>query len=219
VGVEQCSLSDVVGLEDESGSLRSDGTTLEIGLSWSGYPLAGWYSVVPVARLVKNVVGPGRLNFVGLCEAVLRADCEGPTFVTHPVQVYAEAGMCGHLASCNFRDEHCEPVFHDSELVLTAPTGGADDSTVLFHFDLYGCSFAVDTHAPWCAASVELDWPTSRLHVTADATGLPPSTYETTIELYNSYFGIGRCLPVTFIVDGSIATSARSWGRVKTLYR
>jgi hypothetical protein len=141
--------------------------------------------------------------------------------VTYPWQVYGEAGIgCGHPGpTCVFRTLFCVPAFHDPELVLHAPTGGSADSTTLFSFDLYGCSFTVDTNAPWCTAFIETDNPYSKLHVTADAAALPPATYETAIELYQPYFGVGRCLPVEFIVEGATAMSTPSWGRIKSLYR
>jgi hypothetical protein len=196
------------------------GTELDLWW-WEPPPLGGWYSVVPVARLVMNVVGPGQLGFSGTSEVVLRSDCQGPTYVTHPVQVSAVAGLaCGHGGrTCFFAGTYCVPVFHDPELVLHAPTGGVADSTTLFSFDLGVCYYEVYTNAPWCTAFIETDYPYSKLHVTADATGLPPATYETAIELYQPYFGVGRCLPVTFLVEGATATSGASWGRIKSLYR
>jgi hypothetical protein len=207
------------------GSLDPGGTTHVLDLGW-GYPYPvgeGYGAVIPVARLVMNVVGPGRLDFASGGEAVILNNCSGSTFVTHPIQIYAEAGMaCDYLAaSCNFRGGYCKPVFHDPELVLKAPTGGASDSTVLFHSDLLFCGFAVDTNAPWCAASVEVeqDGHNYRLHVTADATGLPPKTYETAIELSNDFMGTGGCLPVRFHVEAPTATATATWGRVKALYR
>jgi hypothetical protein len=228
VGGEQCLLHHVVGLEEEGGSLGADGTTLGLDLWWSGHPLGvGYGAVVPLVRLVMNVVGEGRLGFSGPGEAVLRSDCQGPTFVTYPVQVFAEAGVqCGHLtAQCGWYTV-CEPEFHHPELVLSAPTGGAADTTFSFLVAAYWqtCSLVVDTHTPWCTAWVEppnmAPW---LLHVTADATGLPPGTYETAMEVISSSYGVSRCLPTTFIVEGTTATPPMSWpmswGRVKSLYR
>jgi hypothetical protein len=210
-------------LGDESCGWNGEFNGSELDLWWyEDHPMGGFYSVLPVARFVMNVSGPGRFELYGAAEAVLRAGCDGATYVTHPWQKYGEAGIgCGHPGhTCAFRDpEGCVPVFQDPELVLVAPSGGTVDSTTLFSFDLYGCHHEVHTNAPWCAASIETDYPYSRLHVTANAAGLLPATYETAIELYNPYFGVGRCLPVTFVVEETIATSPVSWGRVKTFYR
>lgn len=207
---------------DESCGWYGDIDGSELDLWWyEDHPVVGFYGVLPVARFVMNVNGPGRFDLYGTPQAVLRAGCDGATYVTHPWQKYGEAGIgCGHPGhTCAFRTEFCVPVFQDPELVLHAPTGGAADSTTLFSFDLWECVFTVDTNAPWCTAFIETDFPYSELHVTADAAGLPPATYETAIELYQPYFGIGRCLPVQFIVEETIATAPASWGRIKVLYR
>lgn len=197
-----------------------DGSALDLWW-YEDRPVVGWYGVLPVARFVMNVNGPGRFDLYGAAEAVLRVGCTGATYVTHPWQKFAEAGItCGHPGhTCSFRTEFCVPVFHDPELVLHAPAGGAADSTTLFSFDLYDCFYEVRPNAPWCTASIETDSPYSKLHVTADAAGLSPATYGTAIELFQPYFGIGRCLPVTFVVEEAIATAPASWGRVKALYR
>lgn len=213
------------------GSLDPNGTTHALHLFWADDPLPigdGYGSVVPVARLVMNVVGPGRLDFTSYsCQAALRHDCYGASFVTYSVQIYAEAGMqCGHIsAHCGYRENLCEPHFYVEELHLSAPYGGTADSTVSYWaaghvpFDL--CPVTVDTHAPWCTARVDsVGFYEARLHVTADAAGLAPDGYETAIELSADGAGVSRCLPVVFTVEEQpTATSAVSWGRVKALYR
>jgi len=209
------------------GSLDPGGTTHALDLSWWGYPYPvgdAQGDVVPVARLVMNVVGPGRLGFTSwAATAELRHSCSGSTFVTLPVQVYAEAGMeCGHIsAHCAYWEGFCEPYFDVSELVLRAPTGGAADSSFVLRVGPFwaSCPVTAETHAPWCAASVEfLDEEHRRLHVTADASGLSPGMYETRIEVAGGSH-VSRCLPTTFIVQEPTATSTTSWGRVKALYR
>ncbi|MFN8179043.1 MAG: hypothetical protein U0167_14020 [bacterium] len=199
---------------------------------WGGqYAIGGARDVVvPVARLVMNVVGPGRLDIVGSSAesgATLQHQCTGSTFVTHPVKVYAEAGIpCGHIsAHCGYHDNLCEPTFRVPELRLSAPSGGAADSTVGFSTPStawwHPCSVTVDTHAPWCTAWVEGDYGTRLLHVAGEASGLVPGQYETAIELSIGVpnGGVSRCLPVVFTVEQPMATSTVSWGRVKALYR
>lgn len=210
------------------GSLDPDGTAHALDLSLYCFypppPLGPEGSVVQVARLVMNVVGPGRLSFATMGQAVLGHNCFGPTFVTYPAQVYAEAGMeCGHLsARCGYWDDLCKPVFDVSQLVLGAVTGGTADSALVFQVvwnEWYPCGTTVETRAPWCTAWIEfLDGWTRRLHVTADASGLSPGTYETWVEVEGGA-DISRCLRTTFIVEGSVATEMPSWGRVKALYR
>jgi hypothetical protein len=209
-------------------SLDPSGTTHALDLHWWGdlYPIGDTRdAVVPLARLVMNVVGPGRLDFTSWAgQAVLRHDCNGPTFLTYPVQVYAEAGMeCGHIsAHCGYWEYLCEPYFDFSELVLGARTEGAADSTFVIRvaWPQWGwCPVTVETHAPWCSASVEdVDGWQRLLHVTADAAGLTPGTYQTAIEVSGGS-DVSRCLPTTFIVEAPTATSPTSWGRVKSLYR
>lgn len=211
-----------------SGTLDPGGTTHTLGMDWSydGYPIGDAQgSVVPVARLRMNVVGPGRLDFAsGAHSAVLRHDCYGSTFVTYPVQVYAEAGMeCGHIsAHCAYYEGFCEPHFYVEELRLRAPSGGAADSTVRYWAFYWSglCPVTVDTHAPWCTAWAEsVAYEVAELHVTADAAGLATGTYETAIEL-SAGSTTSRCLPVMFTVDEQpTATASVSWGRVKALYR
>lgn len=183
--------------------------------------------VIPVARLVMNVVGPGRLDLVAHYPqygVTLRHGCWGSTFVTYPVRVFAEAGMqCGHIsAHCGYHEGTCAAYFRIEELRLSAPAGSAADSTVWYWAGVHPgapCQVTVDTHAPWCTAWTEfVNHDTeSYLHVTADAAALTPGTYETAIEL--SAGSVSRCLPVVFTVEGTTATSTASWGRVKALYR
>jgi hypothetical protein len=129
---------------------------------------------------------------------------------------------CGHIsAHCGYWEYVCEPAFDVPELVLGAVTGGAADSTFVCRVAWpywFSCPVTVDTHAPWCAASVEfVDEVYRYIHVTADATGLPPGTYVTSIEVGSP--SVSRCVPTTFLVEGPTATPTVSWGRVKTLYR
>jgi hypothetical protein len=208
------------------------------GLDPSGTLSIDWYywyeiggartDVLPVARLVMNVVGPGRLDIVGAYQqsyVVISPNCSGSTVVTHPsAKFYAEAGMsCGHINSHCLWGDLCEPMFLVSELCLSAPAGGCADSTVGFTTRTaiwwQTCPIAIDTHAPWCTAWVEGDYGVRSLHVTADAIGLPPGIHETAIELANIGVGVSRCLPLVFTVEESMATSPGSWGRVKALYR
>jgi hypothetical protein len=211
------------------GTLESGGTTHALDLAWTDKYYIGLSrnSVIPVARLVMNVAGPGRLSFGGGGNVTLVRGCtsNGPVLVTYPAQVFAEAGIqCGHLAAdCGYLS-YCHPAFQHPELVLNAPAGGTADTT----FSLPGpywlnCGFVAESHATWCAALLEtLEWNGYyfyKLHVTADATGLLPGMYETWIEVIATGDDISRCLRTTFIVDDATATSSTSWGRVKSLYR
>lgn len=206
-----------------SGWLAPDGT---LDMDWDGYdyPAGATHgSVVPVARFRMNVVGPGRLDFPGYYGvAVLRGS--GGRFTTHPIQSYAEAGIeCGHAVSyCVYQEDSCEPVFPIPRLDLSVLTGGAVGDSVLFRApSFHGCGLTAETHAPWCAASVEL--PTLgdryRLYVNADAAALAPGVYDTAIEVISTRYGVSRCLPVVLRVEGVTATSTWGWGRVKSLYR
>lgn len=211
-----------------TGSLDTGGTTHALDLSWGGfgwsYPIgAAQGDIVPVARLVMNVVGPGRLGFARMGHAVLRHGCFGSAFVTYPAQVYAEAGMeCGHVSPhCGYWDDECAARFWVEELRLSAPSGGARDSTVRYSAvgPWYSCPVTIDTHAPWCTAWAEsVAFEESYLHVTADAAGLTPGIHATAIELAAGGT-VSRCLPVTFVVEEATVTSRASWGRVKALYR
>jgi hypothetical protein len=209
------------------GELGPSGT---LSIDWyDWYEIGGARTdVLPVARLVMNVVGPGRLDIVGDYQqsyVAISPYCSGATVVTHPsVKFYAEAGMsCGHINSQCLWGSLCEPMFLVSELRLSAPPGGSADSTVGFttHTTIWWqtCSMAIDTHASWCTAWVEGDYGVRSLHVTADAIGLPPGIHETAIELANIGVGVARCLPLVFTVEEPTATSSGSWGRVKALYR
>jgi hypothetical protein len=214
------------------GTLESGGTTHALDLAWADKYYIGDApnSVVPVARLVMNVAGPGRLDFAdyyGNVTLVRGCTSNGQVLVTHPAQIFAEAGIqCGYLpADCAYRAE-CTPWFPFPELVLNAPAGGTADTTLSLNADIaysYSCHFHADSHATWCAAWIEtLEWHGfyfNTLHVTADATGLLPGMYETSIEVIAGSHYASRCLPTTFIVESATATSSTSWGRVKSLYR
>jgi hypothetical protein len=209
-----------------------------LDISWAYLPYAisdepG--GVVPVARLVMEVVGQGTLGFRPFHgEAGLRRDCYGSLFMTYPAEVGAEAGMgCGTVAAhCGYREDGCLASFDEAALDLSAWTGEAAQDSVGFHaHDMIDhlCPLSIDTHASWCTAWIEpVHWDTARLHVTADAAGLSPSVYETDIELYNVGWGVSRCLPVTFTVvevpagveePSSPAIRAVRWGSIKALYR
>lgn len=215
-----------------SGSLDAGGETHALHIDWySSFPISDLpEGVVPVCRLVMNVVGPGRLNIVAgpaPSYVQLRRSCSGSTFGTYPVQVYAEAGMtCGTIAAhCGYYEENCEPRFSISELLLRAAPGGVVDTTIDFvalAWSFQPCDMNVDTHAAWCTAWDEVDEDSrqQRLYVRADAAALPPGTYETEIELSINYGGlVARCLPVVFTVENPTATSRMSWGSVKAIYR
>lgn len=202
--------------------LDESGPAHELYLEWwDDYPLARQgYPVVPVARFVMNVTGPGRFDFAGTSgEAVVAGqDCAPPSYVTYPIQVFAEAGIpCGRLgAQCGYYTR-CEPIFHVPQLVLTAPAGGAADTTLNIEVATFmPCSITVDGHVPWLTGSVwyEYGW---HLYVHADAAGLTPGTYLTSMEVGTPV--TSRCLPTTFIVQGTTSTTRTSWGRVKSLYR
>jgi len=215
------------------GTLDPQGATHRLHLQWVDYygieDRPG--GVLPVARLVMNVAGAGRLDIVkhyGENPIMLMRDCDMfSTFVTYPVQVYAEAGMtCGYIAAhCGYDEARCEPRFSVDDLELRAAPGAVADTTIGFSAILLGhipCDVVVDTHAPWCEAWVtSLNQSQRYLRVRADASGLSAAVHETAVELRAvEYSSVSRCLPVTFTVDaGPVPVEAASWGRIKSLYR
>lgn len=221
-------------------SLDPDGPSHALWIDWYE-PYVGTYyeisaspeGVIPVARLVMNVAGSGQLDFTApYAEVRLRHYCTGSTFVTHPVQVGAEAGMqCGYASThCGYGAERCLASFEVPDLRLHAVSGAAADSTIDFwaeHMYLGGtlCPLTVDTHAPWCTAWIEVEYDEHgnelpHLHVTADAAGLSWGTYETQVELYHAGYEASRCLPVEFTVEEApTAALIMSWGRIKGLFR
>jgi hypothetical protein len=222
-------------------TLDPDGA-LNIDWSYSYYEISDLPGgVVPVARLVMNVSEPGRLDIVAGYQqnpVELRHSCYGSTFVTHPVQVYAEAGMqCGYISwNCGHGEQgfECEPFFAVPELLLSTPTGTQTIGTVDFWADPWLgsdhlCPVAIDTRAPWCTAWVDPVYEPGDAHlqVMADAGGLTPGLYETEIEVSNDTWGVARCLPVELTVEETSATidenppatPTMSWGEIKALYR
>ena len=183
--------------------------------------------VVPVVRLRMLVGGEGRLDFPSYYgQVVLRHGCYGSTFETLPVQVLAEAGMgCGHAgaSTCGYRPDACDPTFATQEVALAADPGTIVEADVPFSVPMvYGyCAYAVEPHAPWCAATAAIDeYGRGNLHVQADATGLAPGEYGTTLEVSIAAYRLIRCLAVTFEVqDRPTAVGTAGWGRVKVLYR
>ena len=151
-----------------NGSLGTGGTTHPLDLSWYWYSISDQPNgVIPIARLVMNVVGPGQLDFAshyGGNPVVLQQNCYGATFNTYPVQVFAEAGVtCGHVVPhCAYHEFECTASFQISELGLIAPSGSAADSTIEFwapSVNPYAlCPLNVDTHASWCTAYIDPVW-------------------------------------------------------------
>jgi hypothetical protein len=224
--------------------LDPNGSTHALNIGWYTDPylisdLQG--GVVPVARLVMNVSGPGRLDFAGYDTQTpieLRHGCYSSQFVTYPARVYAEAGIqCGYITwNCGHGAEgfECEPFFAVPELLLSTPTGTQTIGTVDFWAAPWLgsdnlCPVAIDTRAPWCTAWVDPVHEPGQAHlqVMADAGGLTPGLYETEIELSNATWGVARCLPVEFTVEEASAsidenppeTPTMNWGQIKRLYR
>jgi hypothetical protein len=226
-----------------SGSLAPNGSTHPLDLAWFGssYGIGDVPGgVIPVARLVMNVVGPGRLDIVapsGQNQVTLRHNCYGSSFVTYPVEVYAEAGMqCGYVSPhCGYSESACQARFDASQLLLSALAGEVADSTVDFWATSWYnpdglCPLTVETHASWCTGWIdpEYEFGHAHLHVVANAVALTPGTYATEVELSSANWGTARCLPVEFVVgdpatstvgENPAAISTVSWGRVKAIYR
>ncbi|MBU1698859.1 MAG: hypothetical protein KJ970_13735 [Candidatus Eisenbacteria bacterium] len=223
---------------DADGGLDLNGDTHALYLTWDyPYPISAEPGgVIPVARLVMNVAGPGWLDLVGWHGDVeLQHDCHGTIFVTYSIQVDAEAGIeCGHVSPhCGYRESGCIAIFEVPELLLNASPGAAADGTVDFWAEGMGdpdiyCPQDVSSHAAWCTAWIDSEYVPgeAHLHVTADAAGLEPGFYETEIELSNTYWGVARCLPVRFTIEDASASVDQNppatpvtWGWIKTLYR
>lgn len=211
-------MMDMVPCGGGSGFLGSDG---ELSLDWNDYPISpDQEGVVPLALIWLKVHGPGRLGFVrDWGEVMLRSYGRCPVW-----EVYAEAGMqCGHIsAHCGEMYVGCDVDFRLSELVLTAPFGGAADSTIRINpHRVWTCwTLEIDTHAPWCTASlVQGSGDIWYLTVDANAAGLMPGRYDTWVELFHEAWEVSRCLPVGFVVESPTATTPTNWGRVKVLYR
>jgi hypothetical protein len=208
-----------------TGTLDPNGTTHALDMYWdSPYSIGNTQgSVVPVAILRMNVIGPGRLDFTSEDGSAVIFGCgSGGQFTTYPIQVYAEAGIeCGYITPrCAYQEEACEPLFFVPELVLSAPAGGSADSSVTYRaYSFHGCGFTVEPHAPWCAVWIEHEFRYDYvMHVTMDASTLPPGTYETALEVISTR-GVARCLPAAFHVEATTASATMNWGRIKALYR
>jgi hypothetical protein len=220
------------------GWLDPDGPTHALHIEWnySPYEISDEpQGIVPVAVLVMDVTGPGKLDVVaryGQNPVELLHGCGGSPFVTYPVQAYAEAGMqCGYISyPCGtwVQGYQCEPHFEVPELLMSAPAGAPADTTVDFwatyqYWTEDLCPLAVDTHASWCTAWIdpEYEFGHAHLHVTANGDGLAPGLYETAIELTaDAYWGVARCLPVEFTVEENQSPATpMTWGRIKALFR
>jgi len=213
--------------------LDPSGPTHALHIEWEYYPYEisdAPQGIVPVAVFVMDVGGTGKLDLVAHYyqnPVELRHDCYGAPFITYPAQAFAEAGMqCGHVSPhCGYRDNLCQAIFDVPELRLSAPSGSTADSTVTFWAVNYQahespCPQEVETHAPWCTAWIDPVYDDREyLHVSADAAGLEPGEFETQIELYNTFWGVSRCLSVVFTVEQASAISPMTWGRIKSLFR
>lgn len=208
-----------------------DGT---IWMSWfpGGAPLTTeWEGVSLVARLVLNADGPGWVRvadsevWMGRVYDEYCLDFAG----TYPSGMSAEVGVdCEYEGNgCPWID-WCELNFAEPELYLSAPHGGVAHGRMTFGTD-HCDALTVDTRADWATAEIEpIGYYESVLLVTADATALPPGTYETWIQVANELFQ-ARCLHVIFNVSESSSVPdsdetpppalETTWGRLKTIYR
>lgn len=215
-----------------SGWIEPTGSTHLLEMSW-------WNTMIPdepagvflVGRIILNVRGPGRLDFVNLIANPVelvdaaQSGCWGTPFVTQAVGVDAEAGMdCEYTTMNCAGHEVCVAEFFEPELVLSALTGGVAHGQVEFWAENYMgelCDLAIDTRADWAEAEIEYSSPGhAYLQVTADASGLYMGVYQTEIQLSEElYFHVARCLPVVFTVENPTPGRRASWGWIKSIYR
>ncbi len=221
------------------GDLNPGGSSHALDIDW--YPWCpvlpdDLMAIFPVARLVMEVNGPGRLDYLHPSSNPVTLGCYGDQFITYAVGVDAEAGMdCEYTQTRCGGNEYCVAAFDPSELLLSAPPGSAVWGEVGFTAvspTMQLCSMAVDTRAPWAQAEIVPQPPSTHalLRVRADATGLAEGTYQTSIQLSSSLWHVARCLPVTFTVAQSAAgptapgdhppeVRLASWGAIKEVYR
>ena len=213
-----------------SGQLGSSGPPYALDVNWGGtcHELPMEYGeVFLVARLVLNVTGPGRLEFAGDWVELSDLNTWPETFISYSYAAFAEAGMdCEYTHYYCAQHGMCWPHVYDPELILSAPPGGTDEGeTIVTAMD---CFLNIHPWAEWVQAvliDTDGDGWRFRLEVTADATGLSPGIYETSIQLTSTW--IARCLRIVFTVgdptsvpappEGSV--QAESWGSIKVLYR
>ena len=206
----------IPGIRDHNWSMSWPWPPLPIGMTWD--------SVVPILRLVLDVVEPGRLD-PWWADVELRHDCIGDVFHTYPSRGGAYAGLaCGFYDVQCLEPVYCFPSFSVDVLELSVPTGSAVRDTVELHNghnEYIQCGYSIETHAPWCTAQYydhmqyppyDIGW----LDVDIDTTDLAPGTYATEIELRTSRFG--RCLPVVVEVTDAVVTESLTWGAIKALY-
>jgi len=176
-----------------------------------------------VARIIMNVNGAGRLDFAGADSNPVGLIRDGQPFISYAEGCHAEAGMgCEYMFDRCAHYPFCQIVFDEPELVLTAPVGGEAAGDVGYSFPGY-CPWEyleIDTLAEWATAEIDAE----AVHVLANATGLSPGVYDTSVRL--TTLGIRRCLPVVFIVEETASVpddqpSVRrdTWGSIKSIYR
>ncbi len=227
IGGEQCGAGDL---------LPANGRSLPLDLYWWDCPLLpeAPLAVFPVARLIFEVNGPGRLDFANPSSNPVLLGCWEENFVTYAVGVDAEAGMdCEYTLMRCAGNEACTPRFDSPQLELTAPPGAAawgEVGVTAVSFTQGACELLVTALDGWAWGEVvpnHPDDPHGRLRVRADATGLTPGVYRTRMQVAAPLTRIARCLPVVLTVQestaapepGRVETRVASWGKVKTLYR
>lgn len=221
------------------GALHADGSSHALDMEWSPWCpvlLDDMMAIYPVARLVMEVNGPGRLDFLHPTSNPVTLGCYGDQFVTYAVGVDAEAGMeCEYTQTLCGGNEYCVATFDPPELALAAPPGAAVWGEVGLRAigpTMQLCPLNIDPRAPWAQAEIVPQPPSAIaiLRVRAEAAGLTEGVYQTSIQLSSAIWPVARCLPVTFTVAPSAAgptvpgdrppeVRLASWGAIKEVYR
>lgn len=110
------------------GELDPGGSSHALDIEW--YPCPSLpddpMAIFPVARLVMEVSGPGRLDFLHSTSNPVTLGCYGDHFITYSVGVDAEAGMdCEYTHTLCGGNEYCLASFDPPGLSMTAPPGSA----------------------------------------------------------------------------------------------
>lgn len=185
--------------------------------------------VLLAARLVFNVGGYGELAVTRPATITWGCPPEGDPV---PVDWWSSATagvVCAYCYDkCPGQYGYCVPGLNSDELRFELPEGGADQQMI--EAGVYppsGGSPHFAATEPWMSLSVEHPGPDYwQVTVTVDATGLDPGRHEGWVM---ASCGCRDCTHVTLDVlssqgvpegpDVAPPDSARSWGRVKSLYR